>query len=187
MSWREPVDISYRGKCPVPELCQRVIATLCLNDRQALLRYVRRLMGSKEGCEDIVQEALLRTFERSQRVTEPRAFAFTVARNLTADRQRHLRLAKTDTLGDLSDSPVMATQDTVEGTVLEQEESKLLREAIEQLSPQCRTAFTLRLLEGRPYKEIAQQMGLSPKTVENHIARALRETQEFLRVRYQIR
>lgn len=157
-----------------------------MDDRKALQRYVRRLLGSHEGSEDIVQEALLRTYEHSQSVVEPRAFAFTAARNLAADRRRHARLAKTDTLGDLSNSHVVTGGETVEGGVIAEEEAALLREAVEQLPPQCRAAFTLRVLHGCSYKEIAQQLGLSPKTVENHIARGLRATHEYLRQRYQL-
>ena len=72
---------------------------LFLEDRKALLRYVRRLMGGRHESEDIVQEALLRASEHSAQLLEPRAFAFTAARNLAADSRRHQRLAKTDTGG----------------------------------------------------------------------------------------
>lgn len=45
--------------------------------------------------------------------------------------------------------------------------------AINQLSPQCRQAFTLSRYENLSYKEIAQKMGISVNTVEKHIGKAL--------------
>lgn len=167
----------------MPEFSRDRLLRFFLEDRKALLRYARRLVGSHSDSEDVVQEAFLRTYERAESVSEPRAFAFTAARNFAADRRRHARVAKTDCLGDLADSHVVAGGKTVEDQVLADEESALLREAIEQLSPQCRAAFKLRVFHACSYKEIAQQLGISAKTVENHIARAVRETHEYLRQR----
>jgi RNA polymerase sigma factor (sigma-70 family) len=164
----------------------QALARLFLNDRQALLRYVRRLLGGREGSEDIVQEALLRTYQHSAELIEPRAFAFTAARNLVADSRRRGRLAKTDILGDFSHSSVVPSSGSPEGGALLEEEHRLLQEAVQQLPPQCRAAFTLRVFQGWSYKEIALRLGISPKTVENHIGRALRETHEYLRKRYQL-
>ena len=170
----------------MPHYCADILLRFFAEDRAALLRYVRRFLPSREDSEDIVQEAFLRTCEHAQEVVEPRAFAFTVARNLATDSRRHTRLAKTDALGDLSQSPVVASSHSLEGEVLAEEEGRLLREAVDQLSPQCRAVFQLRMFQGCSYKEIAERLGLAPKTVENHIGRALRETHEFLRKRYQL-
>ena len=170
----------------MPHFRPDILRRLLSDDRAALVRYVRRLLPSREDPEDIVQEALLRTCEHAEDVIEPRAFAFTVARNLASDSRRHARLAKTDALGDLSQLPVVSSGSSVEGEILAEEECRLLREAVEQLSPQCRAAFTLRVFQGCSYKEIALRLGISPKTVENHIGRALRETNEYLRERYQL-
>jgi RNA polymerase sigma-70 factor (ECF subfamily) len=180
------LGLSLRGLRALPHFCPEIVLRLFAEDRAALLRYVRRFLPSREDSEDVVQEAFLRTCEHAQEVVEPRAFAFTVARNLATDSRRHMRLAKTDTLGDLSQSPVVTSGSSLEGEVLADEESRLLREAVEQLSPQCRAAFQLRMFQGYSYKEIAEILGLAPKTVENHIGRALRETHEYLRRRYQL-
>ena len=170
----------------VPQLIPDVLLRLLTEDREALVRYVRRLLRGRADSEDIVQEALLRTCERAKDLAEPRAFAFTVARNLATDSLRHTRMAKTDSLGDLSESSVVSSGPSPEGETLAEEEGRLLREAVEQLSPQCRAVFTLRVFQFCSYKEIALRLGISPKTVENHIGRALRETHEYLRKRYQL-
>jgi RNA polymerase sigma-70 factor (ECF subfamily) len=166
---------------------QDAVATLFLNDRSALHRYVRRLLGDGEGSEDIVQEAFLRTYRHSERIVEPRAFVFTTARNLVADSRRRGRVANTDTLGDFEGSNVVGSSESLEDQLLANERRRLLEEAVARLSPKCRAAFTLRVFHGCSYKEIAQQLCISPKTVENHIARALRETHQYLGQRYQLK
>lgn len=172
----------------IPQFRSDILRRLFAEDREALLRYVRRFLRGRADCEDIVQEALLRTCEQEKELAEPRAFAFTVARNLATDSLRHMRIARNDSLGDwdalgdLSESSVVSP----EGQTLVEEESRLLREAVAQLTPQCRAAFTLRVFEFYSYKQIALRLGISPKTVENHIGRALRETHAYLRKRYQL-
>jgi RNA polymerase sigma factor (sigma-70 family) len=164
-----------------------LFSRLFSESHQALRRYVRRLVGSSETAEDIVQEAFLRTYERADRIDTPRAFLFSAARNLASDARRRSRVQKTDSMGDLDTSHVISPGESIEGGALADERSRLLKQAVDRLSPQCRAAFTLRVFHGCSYQEIAQRLSLSPKTVENHIARALRETHEYLRRRYQVK
>jgi len=64
-------------------------------------------------------------------------------------------------------------------------DARLLQErmdtAISRLSPQCREAFTLSRQEHLSYKEIAQRMGISVKTVEKHMSKALGLLREDIR------
>jgi len=161
-----------------------LLGRLFCETRPALRRYVRRLVGSREMADDVVQEAFLRTYVHADSLRVPRAFLFSTARNLAADSRRHNRLAKTDLLGDSVDSEVVSLSESPEGQALADERSRLLRQAIERLSPQCRAAFVLKVFHECSYKEIGQRLGITPKTVENHIARALRETHQYLRQRY---
>lgn len=161
-----------------------LLGRLFSESHRALRRYVRRLVGSRETADDVVQEAFLRTYVHADRLKVPRAFLFSTARNLAADSRRHNRVAKTDPLGDSDDSEVVSLGESPEGQALADERARMLRHAIERLTPQCRAAFVLKVFHACSYKEIAQRLGLSPKTVENHIARALRETHQYLRQRY---
>ena len=56
--------------------------------------------------------------------------------------------------------------------------------AIEKLPEQCRLIFRLSRFEELKYAEIAEQLGISVKTVENQMGKALRilrnELQEYL-------
>jgi RNA polymerase sigma-70 factor, ECF subfamily len=157
-----------------------LIGRLYSNSHRALRRYVRRLVASRDTAEEVVQEAFLRTYENVERLDTPRAFLFTTARNLAANSRRAIDSHRTETLGDFEPLGVESSDDSPEQRAVADEELHLLQEAVAHLPPQCRAVFSLRVFHDCSYKEIAQRLGLMPKTVENHIARAMRETHEYL-------
>lgn len=57
----------------------------------------------------------------------------------------------------------------------------LLREGIEQLSPECREVMILKVVYRHSHHDIANEMGISTQVVERHIACAVRETHAYLR------
>lgn len=166
---------------------QKTFMHLFVDSQRALRRYVRQLVKSPEATEDIVQEAFLRTYEKAEQVEVPRAFLFSTARNLAFDVARHKRTRKTDLMGDFDALNVVTPEESVESLLMADEQSRMLREAMERLTPQCRAVFALRIFHSCSYKEIARRLGISPKTVESHIARALRESHKFLQHRYQVK
>lgn len=157
---------------------------LFAESREALRRYVRRLVPSRETADEIVQEAFLRTYEQGNEVQTPRAFLFCTARNLAYDVRRHERIAPTDSVGDFDDSGVVDLDEPIEDRLIADEASRFLREAVEQLPLQCRAVFTLKVFHGHSYREIGERLGLAEKTVEKHVARGLLKTHCYMRARY---
>lgn len=171
-------------KQTMPDALHDIFTRLFTETRNALRRYVRRRTGSRETAEEIVQEAFLRTYERADIVQTPRAFLFSTARNLAADVRRHHRATATDLAGDLADHEDATSCGPLEDLLIADEASQILKEAVDRLPPQCQAVFTLKVFHGCSYKEIAEKLGLSQKTVEKHIAVGLRRTHEYLHARY---
>lgn len=59
--------------------------------------------------------------------------------------------------------------------ILVKELEEKLRDAMNALPQQCRTIFQLSRFEGLKYQEIADQLGISVKTVENQMGKALKQ------------
>jgi RNA polymerase sigma-70 factor (ECF subfamily) len=55
-----------------------------------------------------------------------------------------------------------------------------LHEAINQLPEKCRIVFRLNRFEGFSHKEIAEKLDITPKTIENHMSKALRLIKEAM-------
>jgi RNA polymerase sigma-70 factor, ECF subfamily len=157
---------------------------LFAESRDALHRYIRRFVGSSETAKEIVQEAFLRTYRQRESVRTLRAFLFSTARNLAANEYRHRRIVERDGFRDFGDSWVKTERESLEAELLRDERNRLVQEAIDRLPPQCRAAFTLRVFHECSYKEVADRLGISTKTVEKHIARGLHDTHCYLKRRY---
>lgn len=160
-------------------------ANLFTESREALHRYIRRFVGSSETTKEIVQEAFLRTYRQGESVRTLRAFLFSTARNLAANEYRHQRTVERGALGEIAASGVESQCDPLEAEILRDERNRLIQEAVDRLPLQCRAAFTLRVFHQCCYREIADRLGISVKTVEKHIARGLKDTHSYLQRRYE--
>src|ERR1700692_2097200 len=161
-----------------------IFTKLFAESRQALHRYIQRFVGSNETAKEIVQEAFLRTYRQRESVTTLRAFLFSTARNLAANEYRHRRTMERGDRGVWGGSGATPGRESPETELLRDERNRLIHEAIDRLPPQCRAAFTLRVFHECSYKEVAERLGISAKTVDKHIARDLHETQCYLNRRY---
>jgi RNA polymerase sigma-70 factor (ECF subfamily) len=173
--------------------------------RELLDRYQRpvfsliyRMVRDREQAEDLAQETFVKVFNHIESFNPKYKFSswiFKIASNLTIDalRKKDLKTVSLDGSRN-AETPdeVDATRITVESRDENPEEfleAKELGEEIEraigQLRPEYRQAILLRHVEGRPYEEIAEIMGVPLGTVKTFIHRArgeLRETLAHLRV-----
>ena len=156
-----------------------------LENEVALKRFLRRFIKSREGADDLAQEAFLRAFaaESGRAVQSPKAFLFKVARNLALNELAKQSSAATEPLGDfegqevLEDSSQAAVDDAVDG----RERIRMLARAIAALPPQCAKVFILRKMQGLSQKEIAARLNISVRTVENHVALGLVRCKAYMR------
>ena len=156
-----------------------------LQNEPALKRYLRRFIKSREGVDDLAQEAFLRAFaaESERSIISPKAFLFKVARNLALNELARQSSATTQPLGDfegqevLEDSSQVAVDDAVDGRA----RIRVLARAVAALPPQCAKVFILRKMQGLSQKEIAARLDISVRTVENHVALGLVRCKAYMR------
>lgn len=145
----------------------------------ALRRYLQRHLRPGMDLEDSLQEAFLLAFkaEQAQKIANPRAFLFTVARNVALGELRRAgtspidRYESADRLLEINGNADSSNDSSniVDG----QRKLFVLVQAIQSLPPRCREAFLLRRVDGLSFKSIAEQMAISPSAAEKHVALGL--------------
>jgi RNA polymerase sigma factor (sigma-70 family) len=150
--------------------------------RDDLLRFLRR-RGRQRAAEDIVQTVWLKLRERGENPDtwqEPRAVLFTTASNLGTDNQRREIVAERAIATEAASAGIVSAGPDPEAHADAVGQLERLAVALERVPEQCREAFLLNRLEGLTHAQIAKQLGISTKTVQRHIERALRICVEVL-------
>jgi RNA polymerase sigma-70 factor (family 1) len=141
-----------------------------------------RFVYSKEIAEDLVADVFY-TFWNTQAYTSVnrsfRAFLFRSVRNRAYNYLAN-EFKKSDSL-DSAEQQETAQSNGPESIMRYNELYQKVDELVAGLPPQCRNAFILNRFEGKRAKEIAQEMQLSVRTVEVHIAKALSTLRDGLR------
>ena len=146
-----------------------------------LVGFLRRLTGDAGAAEDIAQEAGVRLIALARRepVDDARAFLFHVAANLARNHLRHRMVAAGFADEHAAPEPAVGADHVAQV----REELAEVAKVIGAMPPRPRDVLLLARVEGLTNKEIAARLGLSPKTVENHVTRALAQLSAWLRTR----
>lgn len=145
-----------------------------------LYRYAFRYIKNEFWAEELSMEVLARVWEKKSLITKAETFEnylFTAARNhLINHWQRKIDgLLSLETLStELAGIEDNATSSAYD-PVLSKELEAMYNNSLSGLPPQRRQVFLLHRNEHLSYKEIAQRLNISPKTVENHIGAALKQ------------
>lgn len=135
--------------------------------------YCRRFLGNKDDAKDIFQETFVRFFQSAQQdreMTNVPAFLLKIARNLCVNHKRKLK--------EVVSFEDYMTSDS--GTEDQDELLKLIKMALELLTPEYKDLFILREYNGLSYNEIAEITGLSLSTVKIRLFRAKLKIREIL-------
>lgn len=154
-----------------------------LSHEEMLMRFLARVWPHRDELPDIRQEAYARVYEAAQkaRPLAPKAFLFTTARHLMADRVRRERIVSIRAGGDTDFLNVLVDEVSPERRASVNEELVRLARAFDRLSAKCREVVWLRRVKELPQKEVAQRLGLSEKTVEKHLRTGARLLAHYTR------
>lgn len=140
--------------------------------RRWLSRNVRSL--SRYDVDDLIQEAYSRIWSADiDAIKNPRAYLYATLRNLLLEQSRHSRIVPMERLGELSELHVPSDDPGPERRVAARQELERLRGIVTLLPRQCRRVFELRKVQGFSQRDVAGQLGISERTVEKHLAKAL--------------
>jgi RNA polymerase sigma factor (sigma-70 family) len=151
-----------------------------LNAAYNLARWLTR---DEHDAEDVVQESYLRalnSFDTFQFERDARAWLLKIVRNTCYTWLRKNRPYEVAAQFDESARDVPNAAPDPETAVLAKANSQLVRQALEQISPEYREALILRELEGFSYREIAQIVDIPLGTVMSRLSRARKELRDRL-------
>jgi RNA polymerase sigma-70 factor (ECF subfamily) len=140
----------------------------------SLVGMAERMLRSRAVAEEIVQEIMLALWRRRESLPVEeslRAYLFRATRNRALN---HLRHARVEREGEpyLADTSVRTP--TAPSVLIEEEIDAAVRAAVSELPERCREVFELSRVHGLRYTEIAAALGISVKTVEAQMGKALR-------------
>ena len=139
-----------------------------------LCDYAVMILGDQAEAEDVVQDLFTYLWKSRQeiRVQESvKSYLF------TSVRFRALNVLKHKMIERKHGASLMAFIEDLQNSDYSEEEMQRveqIKEILQTLPAQCRTVFTMSCLDGKKYKEIADELGISVNTVKSHVMKAYR-------------
>jgi RNA polymerase sigma-70 factor (ECF subfamily) len=142
---------------------------------QPLCNYAYSFLNDRDEAEEVVQAAFIGIWDKRQLIeiqTSMKAYLYRMVRNSCLNVLKHEKVkqahAKLQVAGG---EPVY---EAVAQSMLSSELQGRIQEAMKSLPEQCRIVFQLSRFEELKYAEIADHLGISIKTVENQMGKALK-------------
>lgn len=175
----------------------RRISEVIQRERRRLLSFIKQRVGDEGDAEDILQDVffeLVEAYRLMKPIEQVGAWLYRVARNRIIDRFRKkrpasevpLNAAEEDTLvlEELLPSPDAGPEAIYARSVLLEE----LAEALEELPKEQRDVFVAHEMDGRSFKQLAAETGVSVSTLLSrkhyavlHLRRRLQDIYESMR------
>jgi len=149
---------------------------------QPLCRYAYSFLEDKEEAEEVVQSAFITVWEKRKSIdiqTSLKSYLYRMVRNGCLNVIKHEKVKQQHVAHEMAVTEV--SYESVSQKVYASELESKITEALKALPEQCRLVFQLSRFEELKYQEIADQLQISVKTVENHMGKALRIMREQLK------
>lgn len=149
---------------------------------RALCYFAKKYVGDIDISKEIVHNVFIRLWENRREFDwqkPAKSYLFTAvynrSMNYLRDNKKYVFDAGSENLQDKADDSVFS--DTMEVAELESR----IKSALQCLPEKCREIFELNRFDGKKYSEIAEYLGISVKTVESQMSKALKLLKEELK------
>ena len=141
----------------------------------SLMAFSRRILGNEDDAREVVHQVFINLWEKRSEIdltTSLKSYLFTSVNN------RSLNVIRDRKKFSSEEVPERAGEWDVSAEIESMELEEKIRGAIDALPEKCREIFELNRFDGLTYNEIAKQLDISVKTVENQISKALKILRE---------
>ena len=167
----------------------RAFEHIVLATESAVYNLALSLLKRKEDAEDVTQETYLRLWRTISEATieSPKSYILRTARNLALDiiRKKSKRDDADTVLQGKDEEFEIELEDTDPAShpdlaYLQKMEREAVRESINELPTSARELIILRDLEGLPYSEIANLLGIAEGTLKSKLFRARERLRQII-------
>lgn len=147
-----------------------------------LCTYAWSFLNEKDESEEVVQSVFIRVWDKRNTLfieTSFQAYLYRMVRNACLNVIKHARVKKEHVKHEMAGGETM--HEGVTQSLIASELEGRIAEALKKLPEQCRIVFQLSRFEELKYAEIAEQLDISVKTVENHMGKALKLMRVYLK------
>jgi len=150
--------------------------------RNSLLRFASRYFRRPQEVEDVVQEAFVKVIEanRKREIKTLRGYLFRTTRNIALKQIEKKSHKLTDTIGDALPDSILLQSPSLEDEFESRQRFELFCRAVRELPVKGRRVFVLRRVYGYSQQEIADEMGITKKTVEAHLSKAISRCNDYM-------
>lgn len=142
---------------------------------KALHAYACTILQEEAMAEEIVQQVFFKLWDKREQVNIQQSLNAYLYRSVYNDCLNYLKHKKVKKAHQSHTLYTAGTSsDNVSRNVIARELEEKIAEALNQLPEQCRTIFQMSRFEELKYREIADKLNLSVKTVENQMGKALK-------------
>ncbi len=147
---------------------------------KGLVVFANQFVSNRQEAEDIVHDVFVSLWEKMDDIDTQtvQAYLFLATRNLSLNPLSHLRV-RTKYQEDILAKTIWPVKENTDYYV-QSELRRFLDEAIAKLPPQRRNVFIMSRIEGKPADQIAEELGISRRTVDKHIQLASAEVREYV-------
>ncbi len=142
---------------------------------QKMFRWAVYYVKTEQGAEEVVSDVFIRIWKNRQGLAEVLqldSYLFTAIKrqsfNFIQQNNKRLYIENLDAIENIS----YEHHSDPEYEYLQQELDALIKTVVEKLPPRCRLIFQMVRLDGMKYKEVAELLHISIKTVENQLLKA---------------
>ena len=149
---------------------------------QPLCNYAFTFVQDRDEAEEIVQSTFLNIWEKRENLsihTGVKPYLYAMVRNACLNVLKHEKIKQQHATMEMAIAE--RSIESVASTVIASELEAKIHDAMDHLPEQCRLIFKLSRFEDLKYAEIAEQLNISIKTVENQMGKALRIMRDQLR------
>ena len=153
---------------------------------KSLFRLSFCMLNSRESAEEVASDVMFRLWQKRMellQVKNVQVYALVIARNLSLNVLKSNASVRVVSLDDIN---FEIDHDTLspEQILIDAQNKAKLESCINALPTRCKLVFKLVKEEGLSYKEVAEVLNISPKTVDAHLVTSMKKLSEALKIKF---